>query len=113
MAKFVLLRIENETEAQWLIDDAATYPESPILTPSQENAVHAQIVSVTNADPPALHAADTEPAVGWYGHDSDDVLWHHRTNGWHFLHCLPDCHESPYRWGKDGGIAYPIREVTV
>lgn len=50
MTTFVLLRIEDDDEAQRLLDDMQEYPGSPLLTPVQENTVHATLVR----DPPTL-----------------------------------------------------------
>ncbi len=43
MTRYVLLRIGNDEQAETLIRDMAEYPESDLLTPSQENFVHATI----------------------------------------------------------------------
>lgn len=43
MTTFVLLRIEDDDEAQRLLDDMQEYPGEPLLTPSQENTVHATL----------------------------------------------------------------------
>jgi hypothetical protein len=46
--KYILLRVNNDAEAQRLIEDATEYPDSPLLTPCQENPVHAEVVQVEN-----------------------------------------------------------------
>jgi hypothetical protein len=46
MTKFVLLRIENDDEALDLLGDMAEYPDDPLLTPVQENTVHATVAEV-------------------------------------------------------------------
>lgn len=43
MTTFILLRIEDDTEAQELIEDTADYPGDPLLTPTQEHTVYATI----------------------------------------------------------------------
>lgn len=113
MAKFVLLRIENDQEAQRLIEDMTAYPNNPLLTPSQENQCHATIMRHGTADQVALLSTAPEPPVGWSGVDSDGAIWQHRDSGWHFDHCPVECGPNLYGWGLDGGIAYPIREVAV
>lgn len=44
MSRYVLLRIEDDTEADWLLEDITRYPHQPLLTPSQENPVMVEIV---------------------------------------------------------------------
>lgn len=46
MTTYVLLEIDDDTEAVRLVEDAANYPDNPILTPCQENTVSAKIVYV-------------------------------------------------------------------
>jgi len=41
---FVLLRIEDDTEAERLVQDMFDYPDSPLLTPTLENTVYATVV---------------------------------------------------------------------
>jgi len=41
---YVLLRIDDPVEAARLIEDMRDYPDSPLLTPSQENTVQARLV---------------------------------------------------------------------
>jgi hypothetical protein len=53
--KYVLIAIENDVEAQRLIEDSAEYPGHALLTPSQENDVHFRIVSVLSGRPGAPH----------------------------------------------------------
>lgn len=43
MARYILLRIPDDQQAELLIQDMADYPEADLLTPSQENSVHAKI----------------------------------------------------------------------
>jgi hypothetical protein len=45
MSTFVLLRIENDTEALTFLDDMREYPGDPLLTPRQENTVVATVES--------------------------------------------------------------------
>lgn len=42
--RYVLLRIDDDTEADRLLEDLAVYPDSDLLTPCQENQVHAVLV---------------------------------------------------------------------
>lgn len=44
MARYILLRIEDDREADDLLRDIALYPHSPLLTPTQENTVSVEIV---------------------------------------------------------------------
>ncbi len=44
MARYVLLRIEDDREADDLLRDIAANPHSPLLTPSQENTVSVEVV---------------------------------------------------------------------
>lgn len=46
MARYVLLRIEDEAEADDLIRDMIEYPHAPLLTPVQENIVLARLLGV-------------------------------------------------------------------
>ena len=50
MARYVLLRIEDDDQAADLITDMAVYPDGDILTPSQEHHVHATVVDLENVD---------------------------------------------------------------
>ncbi len=54
MARYVLLRIEDDTEAGLLLRDVVAYPHAPLLTPSQENPVMVEVV-------PDLDEADFRP----------------------------------------------------
>lgn len=56
MTTYVLLRIDDDTEAQDLIEDMREWPapEYALLTPCQENDVHAVLVDViTTKEQPA------------------------------------------------------------
>ena len=44
MARYVLLRIEDDAEADLLLEDIALYPHQPLLTPSQEHPVMVEVV---------------------------------------------------------------------
>lgn len=46
--KYVLLRIEDDVEAERLVEDMADYADCPILTPCQENMVYATLVRVSD-----------------------------------------------------------------
>jgi hypothetical protein len=51
MARYVLLRIEDDDEADTLLRDLAVAPNSPLLTPRYENPVHVELVpSVDTSD---------------------------------------------------------------
>ncbi len=55
MARYVLLRIEDDDEADDLLRDMARYPQSDLLTPCLENTVHAEVVP--DLDPSDFWAA--------------------------------------------------------
>lgn len=44
--KFVLLRFENDADADLLVEDMTEWPDSDLLTPCQEHFVHATLVGV-------------------------------------------------------------------
>lgn len=44
--KYILLCIEDNLAAHQFAEDATEYPDSPLLTPCQENTVYATILSV-------------------------------------------------------------------
>lgn len=44
MARYVLLRVEDDAEAAALLEDMRDYPDDGLLTPGQENRVHATTV---------------------------------------------------------------------
>jgi len=44
--KFVVLRFENDADADLLVEDMTEWPNDDILTPCQENFVHATLVGV-------------------------------------------------------------------
>ncbi len=44
MSRYVLLRIADDAEADDLLRDMAMWPASDLLTPCQENTVHAEVV---------------------------------------------------------------------
>lgn len=44
MARYVLIRIEDDDEADLFLRDVAAHPHSDLLTPSQENAVSVEVV---------------------------------------------------------------------
>lgn len=45
MATYILLRIEDDSEADDLLCDVVTFPHSPLLTPTLQHTVHAEIVA--------------------------------------------------------------------
>lgn len=45
MATYILLRIEDDAEADDLLCDVVTFPHSPLLTPTLQHTVHAEIVA--------------------------------------------------------------------
>lgn len=61
MATYVRLRIDDDAEAKRLVEDFADYPDSPVLTPCQENMVYAALVDVQRDDE---DQADQQPADG-------------------------------------------------
>lgn len=71
-ARYVLLRIEDDQEADDLLRDLALYPHAPLLSPVQENTVSVEVVpgldvgdehrSFLPGDP---HGLDLETAIGW------------------------------------------------
>src|SRR5438105_13637943 len=63
MSKYVLLRIDDDAEADRLVEDAAEYPDSPVLTPCLENTVMASVVA-------AFSRPVHELAAKWE-HDAD------------------------------------------
>jgi hypothetical protein len=44
MARYVLLRVGDDVEADLLLRDIAAHPHAPLLTPSQENTVSVEVV---------------------------------------------------------------------
>jgi hypothetical protein len=69
MARYVLIRIESDVEADRLIEDARDYPDNPILTPSQENDVHATVVNHWSADadcPPGCTKPCCQPTAAQF-----------------------------------------------
>jgi hypothetical protein len=52
VTRYVLLRIEDDAQAATLIEDMAEWQDSDLLTPCQENTVHAEIVSATDRGNP-------------------------------------------------------------
>jgi hypothetical protein len=44
MARYVLLRVGDDGEADLLLRDIAAHPHSPLLTPTQENTVSVEVV---------------------------------------------------------------------
>lgn len=51
MARYVLLRIEDDDEADALLRDLVLAPNSPLLTPRHEHPVHVELVpSVDTSD---------------------------------------------------------------
>ena len=44
--KFVVLRFENDADADLLVRDMTEWPDDDLLTPCQENFVHAMLVGV-------------------------------------------------------------------
>jgi hypothetical protein len=54
----IVLRISDPHEAQRLLDDTASHPGQPLLTPGQENAVHFEV----------CRDASTRPACPSCGH---------------------------------------------
>ncbi|MDN5932673.1 MAG: hypothetical protein L0I24_16680 [Pseudonocardia sp.] len=59
MARYVLLRIEDDREADDLLRDVALYPRSSLLTPTQENAVSVEVVP--DIDPSDYRAKTNVP----------------------------------------------------
>lgn len=49
MAMYVLLRFENDDQALTLIEDMQEYSDADILTPTQENNVHATVEALYKA----------------------------------------------------------------
>lgn len=49
--KYILLRIEDDDDARLLVEEAAEYPDSPLLTPWSEHEVYARIVTVLTGRP--------------------------------------------------------------
>lgn len=46
MARYVLLRIDDDAQAADLLTDMADYPDADLLTPSQEHQVHAEVINL-------------------------------------------------------------------
>lgn len=44
MAKYILLRVENDEDARLLVQDIENNPAEPLLSPSQENAIFATVI---------------------------------------------------------------------
>lgn len=59
-ARYVLLRIANDVEADRFLLDLARYPSDPLLSPVQENTVHVEVV-------PGIDASDAERSFGTPG----------------------------------------------
>jgi hypothetical protein len=47
---YVLLRVDDPAEARMLLEDLAEYPDHALLTPCQENVVHAQVAYIGDDD---------------------------------------------------------------
>lgn len=55
MTTYVLLRIGNDDEAASLVRDMNEWPDSELLTPCQENRVHATVVDVITVPGDTAH----------------------------------------------------------
>jgi hypothetical protein len=58
MARYVLLRIDDDEEADDLLRDLVTAPTSPLLTPRFERPVHVEVV-------PGIDAGDRTTTNSW------------------------------------------------
>lgn len=73
MAQYVLLRIEEDQEAQTLVEDIIGY-QGPLSTPSEENEVHATVVAQYKVPTKFCQCGDASKNIphnrgakyGWY-----------------------------------------------
>lgn len=73
MARYVLLRIDDDEEADDLLRDVVTAPTSPLLTPRFERSVHVEIVPGIDAGD---RTRDIQPALQLNSkYERADVLW--------------------------------------
>lgn len=66
MAKYLLLRVDDDSQADDLLRDLNRYPNQPLLTPVQENTVRVELV-------PGLDAGDERPEGDVFGERWDDL----------------------------------------